>query len=187
MFGISLTFAVPKTYAMEEYQISYTLTSTSTVISHNLSNADLEYIVDNYDSIVGHSTIIIAAGSAVESYTGKDDSNSPTDIDVEFTTAVVTYTRATHVITSSVNIKEGSQTVRIFFQISAGVVNDTGQTVYGWLTAILALLVGAFSGVVVIFWSSATGFTVYGYLMLFALVVGFVGLALGFIVRLIQK
>jgi uncharacterized repeat protein (TIGR02543 family) len=66
-------------------------------------------------------------------------------------------------------------------------IEDFGSALTSWLSVVLALTVGAFSGVVAIFWSDSMGFTIYGNLMLFALVVGFVGLAISFIVSLIKK
>jgi len=71
--------------------------------------------------------------------------------------------------------------------ISTTVMEDFGTTVMEWLDVIVDLTIGAFNGIIPIFWASGTGFTIYGLLMLFGLVVGFVGLAIGFIVRLIQK
>jgi hypothetical protein len=67
------------------------------------------------------------------------------------------------------------------------VMEDFGTTVMAWLAVVIDLTVGAFDGIIPIFWATTTGFTIYGLLMLFGLVVGFVGLAIGFIVRLIQK
>jgi hypothetical protein len=75
----------------------------------------------------------------------------------------------------------------MYIPILTTIMEDFGTTLLAWLDVVLDLLIGAFEGVVPIFWASATGFTIYGLLMLFGLVVGFVGLALGFIVRLIQK
>ena len=184
-FATFLSFGI-KTHAMETYQIEYTITSASTVISTDLTQTDVDYIILHNNEITGHDDIILAT-TVVESYVSNEDSGTPATATVTFTTAVLTYTSTTHEVTSSVNLKEGSQTVRIYFQISSGVINDFGQTLGGWLAVILGLLLGSFSGVVPVFWASATGFTVYGYLMLFGLVIGFVGLALGFIYKLIQK
>jgi hypothetical protein len=171
---------------MENYQIEYTITSTSNVISHDLTNDQFDYIIAHLAEITGHDSIYNDT-PALEDYVGADDDPVTLEIEFDITTTLI-YTAATRVITASGdNLEEGDQVVRIYFQISSGAINDTGQTLYGWLTVILALLVGAFAGVPPIFWASATGFTIYGYLMLFALVVGFVGLALGFIIRLIQK
>jgi len=61
-----------------------------------------------------------------------------------------------------------------------------------WITGVVGFVVSAFSGIVDVFWVSPDGvapeeFTIYGLLMLFGLAVGFVGLAIGFIYRLLQK
>jgi hypothetical protein len=71
--------------------------------------------------------------------------------------------------------------------VLATIMEDFGTTLMAWLDVILDLLIGSFEGVVPIFWDSTDGFTIYGLLMLFGLVIGFVGLALGFLRGLIQK
>jgi len=57
-----------------------------------------------------------------------------------------------------------------------------------WITGVVGFVVDAFAGIVPVFYDSATTtFSFYGLLMLFGLAVGFVGLAIGFIYRLLQK
>lgn len=69
----------------------------------------------------------------------------------------------------------------------AGLIEDFTSTVAEWITAIVSFIVASFAGVIPIFYSSTEGFTFYGILMLFALAVGFVSLALGWLTRLLKK
>lgn len=71
--------------------------------------------------------------------------------------------------------------------ILAGLIEDFTTTVAEWITAIVSFIVDAFAGVIPIFYDETTGFTFYGILMLFALAVGFVSLALGWLTRLLKK
>lgn len=61
------------------------------------------------------------------------------------------------------------------------------ETLTEWIEAIITFIVTAFEGVVIIFYDPENGFTFYGILMLFALAVGFVSLALGWLTRLLKK
>lgn len=64
---------------------------------------------------------------------------------------------------------------------------DFGEALAAWLTIVIDTTVDSFAGVVPIFYDAVNGFSIYGLLMIFGLAVGFVGLAIGFIVRLITK
>lgn len=56
-----------------------------------------------------------------------------------------------------------------------------------WIGGIIEFIVEAFDGVIQVFYNEQKGFTFYGILMLFALSVGFVSLALGWLTRLLKK
>lgn len=57
-----------------------------------------------------------------------------------------------------------------------------------WIQSVISFTVDAFEGVVPIFYGGEPEqLTIYGYLLLFGLAVGFVGLAIGFIRNLLQK
>jgi type IV secretory pathway VirB2 component (pilin) len=63
-----------------------------------------------------------------------------------------------------------------------------GNGVLAWLNIIIDFLLGAFTGVVALFWDATTGtFTVQGLLMLFSLAMAFIAFAIAFITRLIKK
>ena len=69
-------------------------------------------------------------------------------------------------------------------------IADFIDVVTQWITGIIGFITEAFSGVVPIFYDASPdgeGFTFFGILMLFALAVGFVSLALGWLVRLLKK
>lgn len=67
------------------------------------------------------------------------------------------------------------------------VIEQFGIALTEWLEIVVNITVSAFEGVIPIFWNTTTGFTIYGLLMIFGLAVGFVGLAIGFMYRLLQK
>ena len=66
-------------------------------------------------------------------------------------------------------------------------VTEFGVQLLAWIEIVIEATVDGFEGVVDIFWNSSDGFSLYGVLMIFGLAVGFVGLAIGFMYRLLQK
>lgn len=68
-------------------------------------------------------------------------------------------------------------------------VADFIAVVTQWIKGIIAFITESFSGIIPIFYAPGEegGFTFYGILMLFALAVGFVSLALGWLTRLLKK
>lgn len=69
-------------------------------------------------------------------------------------------------------------------------IADFIDIVTQWISGIIEFITTAFEGIVQIFYDSSPeggGFTFYGILMLFALAVGFVSLALGWLTRLLKK
>lgn len=102
------------TASVENNTIEYDITSTSTVISSTLTSDQIDYIITNYDYISDHTDITLAS-AVIESYVNKDNANTPLDIDLNFTTAILTYTASTDLITSTVNLAEGTQSVVLYF------------------------------------------------------------------------
>lgn len=69
-------------------------------------------------------------------------------------------------------------------------VADFISIVTEWITGVVTFITTSFAGVIPIFYDATPdgeGFTFYGILMLFALAVGFVSLALGWLTRLLKK
>lgn len=93
--------------------ITFNLTTTATVISHDLSDSQIEYILNNNDSITDVSDITILAGSATESFTSGIYTAEPESMALTFDTATLTLTDSTKAITSDVTLVEGVQTITI--------------------------------------------------------------------------
>ena len=101
---------------VEANEITYTITSTSDVVSHDLSNDDFDYIIDNYEIITGHDDLEFIT-SGVASYSSISDET--THILINFTNSqMLAFTSATRVLTNDgdTSLIEGSQTVTIYFE-----------------------------------------------------------------------
>ena len=99
-----------------DYSIQYTITSASTVISHDLTNDEFDFILTNYAYITDHTDIELAT-TVTEEYASIVSTSVPTSLDLVFDTATLTYTASGRAITSDVNLLEDAQIVTIYFDM----------------------------------------------------------------------